>query len=267
MGTTVFTLGSPGNPDVNVTTSGSIPQTLTTGWTNAVISLTLRSNTPDQMFDDLRLTTSSAGPAPTPTNPPTNTSTPTRTPTNPPTNTSTPTATPTASATSTKTPTATPIGSPPPTNPPTPTPGGEVINPADMATLPAGTNVLLNFDNLSSPADGLPVPSQYAGASWNTLVEGSPWAGDATWNIYITNAGPEGTITFPRPVIVRSVRVSSMGTTVFTLGSPGNPDVNVTTSGSIPQTLTTGWTNAVISLTLRSNTPDQMFDDLRLTTK
>ena len=109
--------------------------------------------------------TASTTPTKTPTTTLTASATPTKTPpTNPPTNTSTPTATPTASATSTKTPTATPIGSPPPTNPPTPTPGGEVINPADMATLPAGTNVLLNFDNLSSPADGLPVPSQYAGS-------------------------------------------------------------------------------------------------------
>jgi hypothetical protein len=132
--------------------------------------------------------------------------------------------------------------------------------------LPAGTNILLNFDNFPSPVDNQPIPANYAGCTWNTLVEGQPWAGNATWNIYVANAGPQGTITFPRPVIIRSVRVSSEGTNVFTLSSPGNPNVSMTTSGSSPQTLTTGWMNAVISVTLRSSTADQMFDDLRLTT-
>jgi len=169
--------------------------------------------------------------------------------------TSTPTNTPTPTATSS--PTATPTG----------TPGGEVVNPSDIATLPAGTNVLLNFDNFPSPVDNRALPTNYTGCTWNTLVEGAPWAGDSTWNIYIANGGPQGTIAFPRPVIVRSVRVSSVGSNVFTLSSSGNPDVSVTTSGSGLQTLTTGWTNAVTSVTLRSSTNDQIFDDLRLTAR
>jgi hypothetical protein len=135
-----------------------------------------------------------------------------------------------------------------------------------MATLPAGTNVLLNFDDFPSPVDNQPLPANYAGCTWNTLVQGSPWAGDNTWNIYIANGGPQGTIVFPRPVMVRSVRVSSVGSNVFTLSSSGNPDVTLTTSGSSPQILTTNWTNAVTSLTLQSSTNDQLFDDLRLTT-
>ena len=145
------------------------------------------------------------------------------------------------------------------------TPGGEVVNPTNLGTLATGTNVLLNFDNFSSPVDNQPVPSNYAGSTWTTLVEGSPWAGDATWNIYVTSGGAQGTITFPRPVLVRSIRVSSMSSNTYTLSSPGNPNVSLTTSGNTPQTLTTGWTTAVTSLTLRASGGDQVFDDLRLT--
>jgi hypothetical protein len=178
---------------------------------------------------------------------PTTTSTPT----------STPTRTPTTSTTLTPTRTATIT--------PTPTPS-EVVNPADIAVLPAGTNVLLNFDNYPSPLDGSPVPAGYAGCTWNTLVEGSPWAGITTWNFYITNSGSQGTILFPRPVIVNSIRVSSSASNQYTLISNGNPNVTITTSGNSPQTLVTGWTGPVTSLTLSSSTTDQVFDDLRLTT-
>jgi hypothetical protein len=41
---------------------------LVTGWTNPVTSLTLRSSTGDQAFDDLRLTTQSTNTPPPPTN-------------------------------------------------------------------------------------------------------------------------------------------------------------------------------------------------------
>ena len=125
--------------------------------------------------------------------------------------------------------------------------------------------MLLNFDNFTSPVDNRPIPANYAGCIWTTLVEGSPWAGDPTWNIYVTDGGAQGTITFPRPVLVRSIRVSSGGSTTFTLISPGNPNVSLTASGNNPQTLTTGWTTAVTSLTLRASGGDQVFDDLRLT--
>ncbi|HTP08268.1 MAG TPA: hypothetical protein VMP08_08465, partial [Anaerolineae bacterium] len=73
------------------------------------------------------------------------------------------------------------------------------------------------------------------------------------------------TITFPRPVLVRSIRVSSNSGSTFTLSSPGNPNVSLTVSGSSPQILTTGWTVPVTSLTLQSASGDQIFDDLRLT--
>ena len=72
---------------------------------------------------------------------------------------------------------------------------------------------------------------------------------------YITNGGPQGTITFPRPVIIRSIRVSSGSSTTFTLVSSGNPNVSLTTSGSNPQTLTTGWTTAVTSPGRARNAP------------
>ena len=110
------------------------------------------------------------------------------------------------------------------------------------------------------------MPANYAGCTWTTLVEGAPWAGIATWNIYIANSGPQGTITFPRPVLVRSLRVSALNSNTFTLSSPGNPSVSLTVANSNPQTLVTGWTTAVTSLTLQSSTDDQAFDDLRLTT-
>jgi hypothetical protein len=213
----------------------------------------------------------SGGPTPTPTATPTvtptptNTFTPTPTPTGPTnTPTSTPTVTNTPTPTRTPTNTATPTATATPTT--SPTPGGEVVNPATIATLPSGTNVLINFDNFTNPVDGQPIPANYAGCTWTILVQGSPWAGDPTWNIFVTNGGPQGTITFPRPVIVRSIRVSSGGSATFTLSSPGNPNVSLTASGSTPQTLTTGWTTAVTSLTLQSSSGDQLFDDLRLTT-
>lgn len=114
--------------------------------------------------------------------------------------------------------------------------------------------------------DGSVIPAGYAGCTWNTLVEGSPWAGITTWNFYITNGGPQGTILFPRPVIVNSIRVSSGGSNLFTLSSSGNTDVSITTSGNSPRTLVTGWTNPVTSLVVRSSMVDQAFDDLRLTT-
>ena len=139
-----------------------------------------------------------------------------------------------------------------------------MVNPATISTLAVGTNVLFTFDNWTSPSDGASVPAGYGGCTWQTLVEGSPWAGNTTWNVYITNGGVQGTVTFPRAVIVRSVRVGSVGSNQFTLRSTGNSDVVGTTSGS-QLTLTTGWTAPVTSLTLRSTTGDQFFDDLRLT--
>ncbi len=210
---------------------------------------------------------------PTPTSTATATSTPTRTPTatatatatqnatNTPTATPTRTATPTATQNVTNTPTATPTQTPTPTSTPS-----EVVDPADIASLPPGTNVLIDFNNYTNPVDGQPVPNGYAGCTWNSLVEGAPWAGITTWNFYIANSGPQGEIVFPRPVIVNSLRVSSSSSNTFTLSSAGNPDVSLTTSGNNPQTLVTGWSNPVTSLTLRSSTSDQAFDDLRLTT-
>jgi hypothetical protein len=126
--------------------------------------------------------------------------------------------------------------------------------------------VLLDFNNYPSPTDGAAIPANYAGSTWSSLVEGLPWAGITTWNFYIANGGPQGIITFPRPVIVKSVRVSSGNSNTFTLSSAGNADVSMTTSGNNPQTLVTGWTNPVTSLTVRSSTSDQVLDDLRLTT-
>jgi hypothetical protein len=99
-----------------------------------------------------------------------------------------------------------------------------VVNPADIAAIPSGTDVLLNLDNFPSPLDGRLVPANYAGCTWNGLVEGSPWAGDTTWNIYIANGGSQGTILFPVPVMVKSMRVSSAGSNVFTLSSTGKLD-------------------------------------------
>jgi hypothetical protein len=182
-------------------------------------------------------------------------------------------ASPTPRSTATPTPSRTPIPTNIPSRTRTPastnllTPGAEAVNPANISTLPAGTNVLLNFNNFPSNVDGKPVPAQYAGGTWNTLAEGAPWAGIATWNIFVTNGGVQGTITFPRPVIIKSLVVSSAGSNVFTLRSPGNADVSITTANNAPRTLTTNWTNPVTSLTLRSSTSDQAFDDLRLTTR
>jgi hypothetical protein len=222
--------------------------------------------------------TVTATPSSTSTSTPTNTPTSTNAATATPSRTATPTLTRTATVTPSRTPTPTPTLTGP-TNTPTPTrtptatatptqsatPGGEVVNPANIGILAAGTNVLLNFDNFASPVDGRPIPANYAGCTWTKLVEGEPFAGDPTWNIY-DNSGTQGTITFPRPVLVRSMRVSSVGSTTFTLISPGNPNVSLTTSGNNPQTLTTGWSTAVTSLTLRASSGDQLFDDLRLTT-
>jgi len=109
-------------------------------------------------------------------------------------------------------------------------------------------------------------PIFIAGCTWNSLVEGSPYAGFSTWNFYISSGSTQGSILFPRPVIVNSIRVSSGGSNVLTLSSAGNPDVSLTTSGNSPRTLVTGWTNPITSLTLRSSTGDQALDDLRLTT-
>ena len=261
---TTYTLISPGNPNVSLTTSGGNPQTLTTNWTTAVTSLTIQANNGDQVMDDLRLTMA------TTTTTPTNTATPTQTTTPTPTRTPTATSTPGSTPTPTRTPTATstPVGTATPTRTPTATstPGGEVVNPANIGTLAAGTNVLLNFDNFTSPIDNQLIPANYAGCTWTTLVQGSPWAGDATWNFYVRNGGTQGTITFPRPVFVRSIRVSSGSSTTYTLISPGNPNVSLTTSGSSPKTLTTGWTMPVTSLTIQANNGDQVIDDLRLTT-
>jgi hypothetical protein len=204
---------------------------------------------------------------PTPTSNATPTPTGALTATATPTATSTPTPTPTLTTTSVQTATGTPTPTQTATASITPTPTpNEVVNPADMAALPVGTNVLINFDNFTSPVDGRQIPAGYAGCTWNSLVEGSPWAGITTWNFYITNGGSQGTILFPRPVIVNSLRVSSGASNTYTLSSAGNPDVAITTSGNSPRTLVTGWTNPVTSLTLRSSTFDQVFDDLRLTT-
>jgi hypothetical protein len=141
-----------------------------------------------------------------------------------------------------------------------------VLNPGNIASLPAGTNVLLNFNNFTNPSDGQPIPAGYAGSTWNALVMGSPWAGINTWNFYISSGGTQGSITFSRPVIVKSIRVSTGATSQFTLSGAGNADVSITASGGSPQTLTTGWTAPVTTLTLRSTSTDQVFDDLRFTT-
>jgi hypothetical protein len=128
------------------------------------------------------------------------------------------------------------------------------------------TDVLLDFNNYVNPVDGQPIPTNYAGCTWNSLVEGSPWAGVTTWNIYFAGGSQQGTIIFPRPVIIRSIRVSSTISSVFTMSSIGNPDRSITTSGNNPQTLVTGWINPVTILTLGSSSSNQVWDDLRLTT-
>ena len=128
--------------------------------------------------------------------------------------------------------------------------------------------MLLNFDNFTNPDWGQPVPANYAGCTWTSLVERPPFGGDTTWNIFVANGAAQGTITFPRPVVIRSIWVSSMYFTTHTLSSPGNPNVSLSTSGNNPQTLTTGWMTPVTSLTLQaSREVDQLFDDLRLTTR
>ena len=199
--------------------------------------------------------TSTATPTGTPSATPTGTPSPIATSTS--TFTTTPTRTPTAFITNTPTRTATITLTPNPV---------EIINPADIAALPSGTDVLINFDNFPNPSDGRAIPAGYAGCTWNNLIEGSPWAGVTTWNFYITNGGAQGTVVFPRPVIVKSIRVSSGSSNIFTLSSAGNQDISTTTSGSSPQTLVTGWINPITALTLRSSSSDQVFDDLRLTT-
>ena len=268
-GSNVFTLSSLGNPDVSVTVSGGQVATLTTNWTNAITSLTLKSSTGDQIFDDLRFVVASGTATTTPTRTVAPTNTPTRTPaaTSLPTN--TPTRTPAATSLPTNTPTRTPIATTPPTNTPTRTPtaiatsSAEVVNPSSVTSLPAGTKVLINFNNFSNPIDNSAIPNGYAGLTWSSLAEGSPWAGIATWNFYMTNNGPIGTITFPVPVIVTSLVASSGGSNTLTLTSSGNASVSVTTSGNTPKTLVTNWTKPVTSLTLQSSTNDQAFDDLR----
>jgi hypothetical protein len=278
-----FTLSSPGNPNASITTGQNGLLTLDTGWVNPVTSLTLRSSTSDHLFDDLRLTVGTTLPTPTLTALPT--ATPSRTPTLTPTpnRTATPTRTPTVtrtatpSRTPTRTPTpsrtATPSRTPLPatstailTQTPTAVGGSEVINPADLGALAAGTDVLLDFNNYVSPVDGRAIPAGYAGCTWASLVEGAPWAGLTTWNFYIAS-GAQGTITFPRPVLVKSIRVSSTTSNMFTLSSAGNADVSLTPMGNSPQTLVTGWSNPVTSLTVRSSTSDHAFDDLRLTVR
>ncbi|HTP11063.1 MAG TPA: PQQ-binding-like beta-propeller repeat protein [Anaerolineae bacterium] len=279
----VFTLSSSGNPDVSVTVSGGQVASLTTNWTNAVTSLTLRSSTGDQIVDDLRFVVSGStamatptrtvAPTNTPTRTPAATSLPTNTPTRTPTATSlptnTPTRTPTATTLPTNTPTRTPTATAWATNTPTRTPtaivtsGAEVIDPSSITSLSAGTKVLIDFNNFSSPTDNHAIPNGYAGLTWSSLVEGSPWAGIATWNFYMTNNGPIGTITFPVPVIVTGLVASSGGSNTLTLTSSGNASVSVTTSGNTPKTLVTNWTNPITVLTLQSSTGDQAFDDLR----
>ncbi len=243
-GNNTFTLSSVGNPDVNlIITSGNVPQTLTTGWTNPVTSFIVRSSSPDQAFDDLRFITQSNTPTPTPSPVPIPSPTPTSMPTSTPSPTVIPTPTPTA----------------------TPTPL-EVINPSNISTLVAGTNVLINFNNFPNPNDGRAIPSDYSGITWSSsLVEGSPWAGITTWNFYIKGGSRQGTATFPKPIMVKSIVVSSGSSNIFTLSSTGNPDVSVTTSDSHPQTMVTGWINSITSLTFSSNTTDQALDDLRFT--
>ena len=64
-----------------------------------------------------------------------------------------PTYTPTLTGFPPPTGTATPTRTATPTITPSPTPS-EIVNPPDLATLPVGTNVLINFDNFQSPLDG-----------------------------------------------------------------------------------------------------------------
>ena len=234
-------------PTETATTTPSIEPT-TTGTATATFTQTPTLNATES-------STATLTPSPILTETPTQTPSPIYTPV--PTSISTlpPTFTPTLTPTRTSTPTIMP----------SPTPS-EIVNPADIATLSVGTDVLINFDNFPSPLDGRAIPAGYAGCTWNTLVEGAPWAGITTWNFYISNGGAQGTILFPRPVIVNSIQVSSGATNLFTLSSSGNPDSSITTSANSPRTLTTGWTNPVTSLTVRSSTFDQVFDDLRLTT-
>ncbi len=188
--------------------------------------------------------------------------TPTPNPTITPTGTgATPTRTPTATATPTRTPTAVGTATATPTR--TPTPGGEVVDPANVGLLPAGANVVLDFDNIPGSADNRAIPQGYAGLTWSSMVQGEPWAGIPTWSIYVANGGSSGVAAFPLPVKVVSLRVSAVGATVFTLSSPGNPDVSLAVSGGQPKTITTNWVNPITSLTLRSSTNDQAFDDLR----
>jgi len=222
------------NSDMQIVTDDS--QTPTISTTNASISL-------------------NPLPTPAPTETATATQAPSATPTPRPANTPIPTSIPTT------TPTLTPV----PTSVPSPTPSSEVVNPANISTLAANTPVLLNFDNFPNPVDNQPIPSNFYGCTWNSLVEGSPFAG-LNWNFYILNNGSRGTITFPRPVLVTSVQVVSSGTNTFTLSSTGNTNASVTTNGA-PQTLTTNWTNPITTLTVQSSTSDQALDNLRLITK
>ncbi len=247
-GSTAFTLSSPGNPDVSVSTSGSQPQTITTNWVNPATLLTIRASTNDQTFDDLRFVVVGGASTSTSTRTPTRTPTATRTPTTSPTRTFTPLPT-------TNTPTRTPTA--------TSTPGTEVVNPSNVGTLSTGTRVLLNFNNFTNPVDNNPIPAGFAGLTWSALSQGSSWAGLTTWNIYMTNGGPVGTITFPVPVVVISIVSSSDSSNTLTLSSAGNPNVNVTTTDNTPKTLVTNWKNPITVLTLQSSTSAQAFDDLR----
>jgi hypothetical protein len=158
-----------------------------------------------------------------------------------------------------------PIGAPLPTFTPTftPTPAPEVTDPANISTLPDGTNVLLDFNNFPDQVNGAVVPAGYAGLTWNSLVEGPPWAGIATWNTYLAAGKLQGSITFPRPVLIKSLRVSSANNNTVTLSSPLNPNASITTPANTPGTLTVSWTNPITSLTITSSTLDQAFDDLR----
>ena len=265
-----YTLSSPGLPNVSVSVSKHVPKTVVTNWSSPITSLTIRATSKDQVLDDLRFTIAGgASPSPTQVNPTATKAAATATkvaPTVVP-----PTATKpaqlTATATATFLPivtaTATPTRPAPTSAPPTqPAPGGEALNPGSITSLAAGTNVLFNFNNITSPTDGRAL-NNYGGLTWSGLVEGSPWAGIGTWNFYIANNGTQGTITFPRPVVVKSLVVSSQGNNVFTLLSAGNADVSVATSNGSPKTLATNWTNPVTSLTIRANNSDQVMDDLR----
>jgi hypothetical protein len=158
-----------------------------------------------------------------------------------------------------------PVGAQQPTLTPTPTatPANAVVNPANISSLPAGTTVLIDFNNLPNPVAGQARPANYAGITWSALVAGAPYAGGQSWNIYIANGGSQATITFPRQVIVQSLLTSSLYSSIYTLSSAGNPDMYSIPLGGVPGAIETGWTNPVTRITIESTSADQALDDLR----